>query len=429
MLGANHVEEAATVTSIRDLETVVTQGLCTGCGICESMLGRDKIEMRLTSFGQLRPHIKQPLDTAGLDAVLKVCPGVGITGPQAPAPGEPSILDPVWGPVVSIQKSWAGRNDIRHWSAAGGTLTALGCYLLESGKVEAVLHVKASAALPAFTEAQVSRTPQEVIAGAQSRYGPGAALTPVMELLDAGTRFAVIAKPCDIAAIRNLAKIDPRVEKQIPYCLTIFCGGVPTIHTAHKIAAYRGVAPEQLSVFRWRGNGWPGPTHIETTDGRSIDLTYDEVWYDSSVPWTYDIQFRCKICPDAIGELADIAAPDGWVMEGGQPIHREAPGANIAIARTAAGQKLLEAAATAGVLVLDKFTLPEMYPMHGDHLDRKLGSPARNLGMALAGIPRLQVRGYRAWAAIKRHGLVANLRAVLGAFRRARAGANREPLT
>jgi hypothetical protein len=41
----------------------------------------------------------------------------------------------------------------------------------------------------------------------------------------------------------------------------------------------------------------------------------------------------------------------------------------------------------------------------------------------------LQVRGYRAWAAIKRHGLVANLRAVLGAFRRARAGANREPLT
>ncbi|HEX9448187.1 MAG TPA: Coenzyme F420 hydrogenase/dehydrogenase, beta subunit C-terminal domain, partial [Dongiaceae bacterium] len=304
--------EGPEVTTIRDLEAVVSQGLCTGCGICESMLGRDNVDMRLTSFGQLRPRIKRKLDRRKLDAVLKVCPGVSITGPQDFKSGESGVLDPVWGPVTSIQRSWAGRDDIRHWSAAGGTLTALGCYLLDSKRVEAVLHVRASATEPAMTEAQISTTPQQVIAGAQSRYGPGAPLIHVMELLDKGTRFAVIAKPCDIAAIRNLAKIDPRVDKQIPYCLTIFCGGVPTIDTAYKIANHRGVKPDELSVFRWRGNGWPGPTHIGTKDGRGFDLTYDEVWYDPSADWTYDIQFRCKICPDAIGELADIAAPDGW---------------------------------------------------------------------------------------------------------------------
>lgn len=417
------------MTVIRDLESVVANGLCTGCGLCESMLKRDTVEMKLTSFGQLRPQIKRPIAHKQLRAVLKACPGVSVTGPMALSSGENGVMDPVWGPVKSIQRAWAGRDDIRHWAAAGGTLTALGCYLLESRKVDAVLHVKASASQPALTEAQISRSPAEVISGAQSRYGPAAPLIHVRALLEEGIRFAVIAKPCDIAAIRNLGYIDARVGNQIPYCLTIFCGGVPTVDTAHKIAAHRGVKPEELSVFRWRGNGWPGPTHIEAKDGRKADLSYDETWYDPTASWTYDIQFRCKICPDAIGELADIAAPDGWIMENGKPIHREAPGVNIAIARTAAGQRLIEAAAAAGALVLAPFTLPEMYPMHGDHLDRKLGWPARLLGLKLAGAPTLAVNRYRTAAAVLRNGVIGNLRALFGANRRARAGANREPLS
>jgi coenzyme F420 hydrogenase subunit beta len=415
------------VTVIRDLETVVANGLCTGCGLCESLAKRDTVEMKLTSFGQLRPLIKRPIEPRQLRAILKACPGISVTGPLASDDG--GTLHPVWGPVRSIQRAWAGREDIRHWAAAGGTLTALGCYLLESRQVDAVLHVRASTSQPALTEAQVSRTPAEVISGAQSRYGPAAPLVHVRALLEEGIRFAVIAKPCDIAAIRNLGYIDDRVARQVPYCLTIFCGGVPTVGTAYKIAAHRGIKPEELSVFRWRGNGWPGPTHLETKDGRKEDLSYDETWYDPTANWTYDIQFRCKICPDAIGELADIAAPDGWIMENGNPIHREAPGVNIAIARTAAGQRLIEEAAAAGALQLDTFTLAEMVPMHGDHLDRKLGWPARLLGLRLAGAPVLTVKRYRALAAVLRNGVIGNLRALLGALRRAIAGANREPLS
>ncbi|HYV88918.1 MAG TPA: Coenzyme F420 hydrogenase/dehydrogenase, beta subunit C-terminal domain, partial [Candidatus Polarisedimenticolia bacterium] len=197
---------------------------------------------------------------------------------------------------------------------------------------------------------------------------------------------------------------------------------------AHRIAAYQGVAPEELGVFRWRGNGWPGPTHIETKDGRRFDLSYDTVWYDPGVPWTYDIQFRCKICPDAIGEAADVSCPDGWVMENGKPIHREAPGVNIAIARTEAGRRLVERAAQAGDLTLAPFDVPTLHAMHGDHLDRKLGHPARRLGLALAGEPVLRAPGFRSLQAILRNGVLGNWRAFWGAFRRARARANREPL-
>jgi coenzyme F420 hydrogenase subunit beta len=414
--------------AVSDLDGVVRHGLCAGCGLCESMAGAGRVEMRVTSFGQIRPHTKERLDQAEMARILAVCPGLHVRGPAPIAPGEAGEDDPVFGPIKSLHRVWASDEAIRFHAAAGGSLTALGRHLLKSGEVDAVLHVAASKAQPELTEAKISRTPDEVTQGAQSRYGPAAPLVHVNALLDEGLRFAVIAKPCDIAAIRNLARQDARIEKQIPYCLSIFCGGAPTVHTAHKIAAYRGVAPQELGVFRWRGHGWPGSTHIETKDGRQFDLSYDTVWYDPSVPWTYDIQFRCKICPDAIGELADVACPDGWVMEQGKPIHREAPGVNIAIARTEAGRRLVERAAAAGELTIAPFDLPTLHAMHGDHLDRKLGHPARRLGLMLAGEPVLRAPGFRTWQAIRRNGLGGNWRAFWGGFRRALGRANREPL-
>src|SRR5258706_1355826 len=234
--------------SLPDLDSVVRHGLCAGCGICESMLGRDQVEMRLTSFGQIRPWVKMPVDRARLNEVLGVCPGASVTGPAPFAPDEDGALDPVWGPITSLHRIWASDEAIQFRAAAGGSLTALGCHLLRSGEVDAILHVAASKSEPALTDARISYTPEDVVEGAQSRYGPAAPLIHVNSLLDRGLRIAVIAKPCDIAAIRNLGRIDPRVEIQIPFCLTIFCGGVPTVHTANKIAAYVGADPGELGV-------------------------------------------------------------------------------------------------------------------------------------------------------------------------------------
>ena len=216
-----------------------------------------------------------------------------------------------------------------HTRGTQGSLSDLALEAAELGRVRE----EADEVLARHT----GRTPAEVRSGAQSRYGPASPLRHVMDLLDQGLRFAVLAKPCDVAAIRNLGRIDDRVATQVPYLITIFCGGLPTEQTARKVAGYHGVAAEEVSVFRWRGNGWPGPTHVETHDGRTFDLTYDDVWYDERKPWKYDIQFRCKVCPDAIGELADVSCPDSWVMVDGMPIHEEAGGANLFIARTKAG--------------------------------------------------------------------------------------------
>ena len=142
-------------------------------------------------------------------------------------------------------------------------------------------------------------------------------------------------------------------------------------------------------------------THIESTDGRVFEIDYDTAWFDPTVPWTYDIQFRCKICPDAIGEAADVSCPDGWVMEDGKPIHREAPGVNVVLPRTAAGRRLVAEAAAAGDIHLEPFTLAELDLMHADHYQRKLENPGRLLGLvigrrAAAADPALPPAGHAA---------------------------------
>jgi coenzyme F420 hydrogenase subunit beta len=410
---------------IRDLETVVANGLCSGCGLCESVAGRERVRMTMTAIGQLRPAVAGPLPEPVLAEALAVCPGVEVRGP-VPEPGV--SVHPVWGPIASLARGWSTDAEVRHHSSAGGVLSALALHLLERDGVDAVLHVRAALPdRPLETVAHISRTRADVLDGAQSRYGPAAPLVHVHRLLDEGRRFAVVAKPCDISAVRALQRRDPRARARIGPLLTSYCGGVPSLLMAEKIVRSHGVEPDEVAEFRFRGDGWPGPIRTTVRDGRTFDVTYDTAWYDPTVPWTYDMQFRCKICPDAIGEVADLSCPDGWVLRDGEPIHLEDEGRNIIIARTRAGQALVERARSAGYLETAPCTTAELEATERDHLPRKLSAHARATGVRLAGRPSLRIRGYRGGAALRRSGVRHTVLAAWGGFRRARRGANREP--
>ena len=411
-------------TTLRD---VVEGGLCTGCGLCESLAGRDRVEMQVSPAGQLRPALHTVLSPAEERSLVDACPGVTAIGPDPETLDPGTRLDPVWGPLRGVTRGWASDRAVRHRAAAGGALTALSCFLLDDRRVDAIVHVRASTSDPMLTDAMISRTPDEVMSGAQSRYGPAAPLVHVRQLLDDGARFAVVAKPCDVAAIRNLQRQDPRARQQVPYLLTLFCGGVPHLGTAHRIAEHHGVDSSEVALFRWRGEGWPGSTHVKTRDGRSFDLTYDETWFDVHQPWRYDVQWRCKICPDAIGELADVVCPDGWLLDASRrPLHEEAPGVNVVLERTPVGSELVAAATAAGYLEAAPLPHEEFEAMHPDHRQRRLGEPARLTALQVAGVAQPRVEGYRltAVADLADPDLLSSQ--LNGTVRRIRAGQARE---
>ena len=273
------------------------------------------------------------------------------------------------------------------------------------------------------TIAKLSTTRDEVIRAAGSRYGPVAPLHRVLEMLEKGTRFAVIGKPCDIAAMRNLATFDPRVAQQVPYMLSFLCGGVASLRESQRILERHGVTESELALFRYRGHGWPGMMTVETKDGRVLAQTYKQTW---ERPEGYSLQFRCKICADSVGLGADVVITDPWVPEAPKEEFRDGWGGNIA--RTGKGVALLLDAEKAGVLYLKHYTVEELRVAARYQINRRASLLARLTAMVLMRVPVPRYRKVAVWRAALERGLVFHRRNLVGTLRRLRKGAGKETL-
>ena len=296
------------------LYAIAEQGLCIGCGLCQSVAGPDRVKVVKTTTGYERPVVVGELDHSTVDRIYDTCPGTRIDGLPERLIEVDTKIDNVWGPWQRMVRTWASDPDVRFEGSTGGVLTALAQYLLASKEVDFILHAKASTAEPTFGERHLSFTDADVIEAAGSRYGPTAPLIDVGDVLDRDQPFAFIGKPCDIGALRNYARHDDRVDCLVKYWLTPVCGGFMPPPQMNDFLRDAGIEPEDVTTFRYRGRGCPGPTRIETPE-RTAELHYLDMWSEDSSKWS--LPFRCKICPDGIGEAADIAAADSW--PGGAP--------------------------------------------------------------------------------------------------------------
>ena len=404
------------------LDQIVQAGLCIGCGLCESLAGPDRVRIVMTPEGRERPAVHAPLDDAALRLINAVCPGVTVEGPDPAASAADMQWDAVWGPALRIVKGHAADPAVRFQGSAGGSLSALAIYLLESGRVDFILHVAASTEKPMRTRQHLSFDRAQVMKATGSRYGPAAPLVDIAQLLDRGRPFAFIGKPCDIAALRNLAKQDPRVDRLVQYMLGFFCGGASEFAKTRDLVEGFGLQEDDVALLRYRGLGNPGLTRVEAKDGRKFSTTYRDLWRDEG-KWM--LQFRCKICADAIGELADIAVSDVW--PNGSP-SGEDEGFNGFVARTARGRTLLEDAERAGALVLiedrDFRYLDNVQP-HQVH--KKQALTARLAAMRDAGALVPSYTGLRLEAAAATTDAEARQANYAGMRDRLKRGDNRDP--
>lgn len=362
------------------LYAIVEQGLCTGCGLCQSVAGKEKIKVVKTVTNYERPIVVGDLTHADVDKIYDTCPGTRVDGLPEKLAGEGAKTDNVWGVWRDIPRAWAGDDTIRHEGATAGVLTALSQFALETGRVDFVAHVKPGGEDPAFGQVQVSFTLDEVLDGVGSRYGPAAPLREIHAALDLDRPFMFVGKPCDVAALRNLARHDRRVEKNVKYMLTMVCGGYTTPVALDAFYRRMGTRREDVTKLRYRGLGCPGPTTVEA--GKvSKSVHYLDFWGDDESMW--QLPFRCKICPDGIGEAADIAAADTWI--GGSPTREgseDDPGVNALLVRSMAGQELYDAAVAGGAIVTDYSVTPDDMSMFQPHqMRKKYAAFARHQGL------------------------------------------------
>ena len=309
---------------------------CTGCGLCKSV--------RDTHFFPDKKGFYRPENLSADD--LKFCESVCPSSRKACKGYDGRI----WGGFVDCVMGYSADKSIRHDASSGGALTSICLYLLRNHMVDAVIHVAENTDDPLESIAVISKTEEEIIGRAGSRYCSTNTLINIKELLQMDQKYVLVGKPCDITAIRNYSKINPEVDKKIIYMLSFFCAGAPSRIAQEKLLEKVGCPQEKCEHIKYRGDGWPGYATVIDSDGQKHSTTYQEAWRKTL---GRDIRLACRVCIDGIGELADISCCDAWHYdkELKKTLFEEAEGRNLIFARTQKGSALLKEIIESGELI------------------------------------------------------------------------------
>ena len=100
----------------------------------------------------------------------------------------------IWGNVKIVANAWASDSEIRKSSSSGGVTSALAISLLETKKVDAVLHVGVEEGTYLYNRLYASTTKEDILSRNASRYAPAAIFNNIIELLEAEKNLCVYWK-------------------------------------------------------------------------------------------------------------------------------------------------------------------------------------------------------------------------------------------
>jgi len=392
------------------LSRIVKNGCCSGCGLCASV-SKGSVYMAMSRQGFLRPQKLGPLTTETNELISSCCPGI-----QLKQTSEEGIDHPLWGPVVTTRIGASTDTALRHHSSSGGALSGLLVYLLESGMVDYVVQTAASENEPLQNVTVQSTSRADIYRAAGSRYAPSAPLSALARCLDSPGRFALVAKPCDVAAVRALSARDPLIKEKIPLLISFFCAGIPSIAASEALLDRLGVTKDSVTGFRYRGDGWPGRATATLSTGCAKSLSYEESWGEIL---SHYVQFRCKICPDGTGGFADIVCADAWHCDNqGYPLFLEEHGRSLILTRTKVGETSVRAALSEGYIAAQPIDISEVERMQPSQARRKRLVLSRVIALKMFSGNVVSFRGLKLFRSAMTASLWQHIRNFLGTFRR-----------
>ncbi|TQN37938.1 coenzyme F420 hydrogenase subunit beta [Blastococcus colisei] len=357
----------------------------------------------------------RPADTR---EALACCSGVGYGHSGMPTSGVIPELAAGWGPVLELWEGYASDPDIRLAGSSGGVATALALHAVEQEGMSGVLHITARKDAPHLNETVYSSTREELMAATGSRYAP-ASPCERLDLVEAAPSPSVlIGKPCDIGGAALARARRPLLDEKLGLTIAIFCAGTPSTRGTLEMIRAAGVTDlDAVTGVRYRGNGWPGAAEVRSRTDRHDEnvqsFTYDESW---GAILQKHRQWRCHVCADHTGEMADVAVGDPWYRPTGGD-----PGRSLVLARTERGRAAVRRAVQAGALTLEKVEAGTL-PASQMNLLRTRGSVwGRSLVLRTALLPAPRFRGmpaFRFWW--RELSMEAKGQSTIGTFRRIR---------
>jgi coenzyme F420 hydrogenase subunit beta len=314
---------------------VYDDGLCMQCGTCAAVCPTAAVRLVWSLRAGHGLSVDNGLCTE-CGACLEACPGPGLdfsTGAWWRERNDGAPHRDFLGPWRGLWFGWASDPLMRHAGSSGGVATALLAGALESGFADAVLAVGLDPVNPLAPVGVVARTPEEVAACRGSKYNIVAVNTQLRVVLDEPGRYILVGLPCHIQGLRLAQRRSRRLRERVVLGLGIFCGLTNEPRATEVAARQAGLDARALKSVSYRGPGWPGGMRLETHDGRIRCRDYPD-YFDRHLAAI--VPPRCRVCPDALAELADISVGDAWLQR-----FEGSDGVSDLVVRTPAGERLL----------------------------------------------------------------------------------------
>lgn len=337
---------------------VTASGLCVGCGGCAGAAQAGALTMRPDRYGRLRPQGTRRGLARRTAALARTCPSSPAAADEDELAAElfaDAVADPGIGRFRAAYVGYAAEGDYRDRGSSGGLVTWTAAELLRTGRIDGVAHVKP---VPApgggrpFFRYGVSRTVEDLMAGAKSRYYPIEMSEVLEEMRRSPGRYAVVGVPCFIKAVRLICREDPVLAQRVTFTLGLFCGHMKSAALVESFAWQLGAPIDAVEAVDFRAKDPSRPANWYTArlllkDGGELRRDW---WHLVDGDWGAGFfQYpACDACDDVTAETADIAFGDAWI----EPYSSDGRGTNVVVVRARALERLVSDAAREGRLHL-----------------------------------------------------------------------------
>jgi len=334
-------------SAVQNVDAVVANYLCTGCGACVAVCPQDAVGMVETAWGALYAN-RDGARCVDCGLCAAVCPGWHLeegTLPQG--------VDPFTGRVLAAYICQATDRRLLADAQSGGVATVLLYHLLESNEVDRAIVTQMPEDGTLRPRVLVTGDRQEIAKACGSKYCPVPLNAALKTAIRPEEKLALVGLGCHIHALRN-AQVHG-LHKSVRFSIGLICSGVGAYGHIDHLIGRAGLSRAQVVGFRFKSKkwqGWPGDVAMRTRDGVEHNLLRAAFVSSRSV-------FAppcCRLCFDQLNVLSDVSVGDAHHLSD------DPAGASLVLVRTQAGLDALGSAASAGVL---KLTPVEMHEAFG----------------------------------------------------------------
>lgn len=300
----------------KNIEKVVKNELCTGCGGCAGVCPSAAVAMKLDRRGNLIAVVDADA-CCNCGLCLRVCSGIGFDYAHLMNEIHGKLPEnKMIGPAIKTCVGYTKDREVLEKAQSGGIVSEMLIYGIENHLFDGAVVTSYRDDDPFMPEVSIARSREEILKATGSKYCSVPAASIIKELMSMDGHYAFVGTPCQIHSMRKAEELWPKLKEKIALYIGLHCIGVYSYNYIEYLLDSIKIERSEIAEFQYKkkmqGENAPASTVVlSTKTGKEIKLPGGK-YRLSQKP--YFTNWRCHLCYDKLNELSDLSCGDCRIM-------------------------------------------------------------------------------------------------------------------